>query len=132
MISNFIEIKYISQKKGKGIFAKEFIEKGTTIDIAHVLLLPEKDYFLIENTMLGNYLFNWEDPQGNSDYKTVILMSFCEFVNHSYNPNCTYEKNYQEKYIKFYAIKDIQAGEELTVNYNGIADDKSPVWFEME
>jgi hypothetical protein len=34
--------------------------------------------------------------------------------------------------MEFTATKHISKGEELTVNYNGLVDDKSPVWFEVE
>ena len=131
MISNLIEIKFISPTKGKGLFAKEFIEKGTINDIAYAILIPARDYYLIENTYLGNYLFDWDDPEDPSDYKTAIPFTFCEFLNHSYTPNCGYQKIYKERSIVFYAIRNIQAGEELTINYNRIPDDKTPVWFNV-
>jgi SET domain-containing protein len=35
------------------------------------------------------------------------------------------------KAIEFSAIRDIQKGEEITMNYNGLPEDKTPVWFDV-
>ena len=32
----------------------------------------------------------------------------------------------------FYAHKDIKAGEEILINYNGDVDDKELLWFDQE
>jgi SET domain-containing protein len=34
--------------------------------------------------------------------------------------------------MEFSTLRDIACGEEITVNYNGLVDDKSPMWFETE
>jgi SET domain-containing protein len=52
-------------------------------------------------------------------------------MNHSYNPNVAYEKNYKEKTIKFYTVQDITPGEELTINYNGKLNKLDPMWIEF-
>ena len=33
--------------------------------------------------------------------------------------------------VQFKALRDIAAGEEITVNYNREPQDRSPVWFEV-
>ena len=47
---------YIAQSpdKGKGIFTNEPIEAGTLIEIAPVIVLPEKDCALIDQSFLYN------------------------------------------------------------------------------
>ena len=131
-MDNLTQIKFISVNKGKGLFAKKNIRKGKIIDTAPVILIPNKDYELIDKTIVSNYCFTWENPKYQSEYKMVLAMSICQFMNHSYDPNVNYEYNYKNDTIKFRAIKNISTGEELTVNYNGRVDDKSPVWFEVE
>ncbi len=32
--------------------------------------------------------------------------------------------------MKLIAYRDIEAGEEITVNYNGSPDNQSPIWFD--
>ncbi len=130
-LSDLLEIKYISEKKGKGAFAKDFIEKDTTIIEANVIPISDEDYDLIEQTKLYDYIFAWDDPKYNGEISCVIALSICQFINHSYKPNLKYEYNYDNDTIEYVTIKDIDKGEELTVNYNGISDDDEPVWFDV-
>lgn len=131
-MNEFIEVKHISLKKGKGAFAKIDIKKETTIDIGHVLLIPNKDYVNFKDTIIVNYTFTWEDPKTKGEYTNAIALDICQFINHSYNPNITYVYDYNNQTIEYIAIKNISKGEELTVNYNGKVKDNSPVWFDVE
>jgi uncharacterized protein len=113
--------------KGKGLFANRDIGRGTIIDIAPVIVIPGDQYEDVENTILGNYLFNWND-----EVSAGMCMSHCEFINHSYNPNTVYVRDFDGQVIIFRAIHDIKNGEEITTNYNGKVDDTTPLWFDVE
>ena len=128
----YIDVKFISKSKGRGAFAKKSISKGTIIDVAYVILITNKDYKKIKNTQLYNYCYIWEDPKHLSEYKNAITLSISQFINHSFQPNLKYLYDYKEKSIEFSAIRDISQGEELTVNYNGLVKDHSPLWFDVE
>jgi SET domain-containing protein len=130
-LQTLTEIKLITPVKGRGLISKKFIQKGTILDIAHVLLISNKDEEKIRETLINRYTFEWKDPNNGSDYQAALAMSPCEFMNHSYNPNVAYEKNYKEKTIKFYTVKDITPGEELTINYNGKLNKLDPMWIEF-
>lgn len=132
MITDLIEIKLISFKKGRGLVAKNYISKGSIIEEAPVILISDREYESIKGTVIDNYVFDWNDPNDSSEYKSAVAMSICEMINHSYAPNLAYEKDFKNQRIKFYAIEDIFPGDELTMNYNGISDDCSPLWFELE
>ena len=131
-MNDMIEVRFISQKKGKGAFAKKNIEKDTIIDIAHVVPIPNEDYKKIRKTVLYNYCYIWEDPNLKPEFTNAITLSISQFINHSFAPNVKYLYDYENKTMEFSAIRDIAQGEELTVNYNGLVDDKSPVWFDIE
>lgn len=131
-MNELIEVKFISSKKGNGVFALSEIGKGATIDVAHVVPLPNKDYKKISKTVLYNYCYIWEDPKHNPEYKNAISLSVSQFINHSYDPNVRYIYDYDNNCIEFETLRDISKGEEITVNYNGLVDDKSPVWFDIE
>ncbi len=131
-MNELIEVKFISPKKGKGVFALSEIEKGTIIDVAHVIPLPNKDYKKIRKTILYNYCYIWEDPKHEPEYKNAISLSVSQFINHSYEPNVRYIYDYDNNHIEFETLRDIQKSEEILVNYNGLVDDKSPVWFDMK
>ena len=130
-MNEYIEIEYISNVKGKGAFAKRDIKKRTIIDQAHVIPIPNKDYNKIKKTVLYDYCYIWEDPKHRPEFENAITLSISQFLNHSYKPNVRYLYDYKRKVIEFSAIRDIKKGEELTVNYNGLIHDKSPVWFDV-
>ncbi|MFX1325998.1 MAG: SET domain-containing protein-lysine N-methyltransferase [Promethearchaeota archaeon] len=131
-MDNMLEVRYASAKKGRGVFAKNDIKKGTIIDIAYVVPIPNKDYKKISKTILYNYCYIWEDPKHKPEFTNAITLSISQFINHSYDPNVVYLYDYKNQAIEFSALKEIAKGEELLVNYNGLVDDKSPVWFEIE
>ncbi len=128
---DFIEVKYISRIKGRGAFAKKNIKKGTVIDVANVVLITNRDYKKIKKTQLYNYCYIWEDPNLKPAFKNAVTLSVSQFINHSYAPNLRYLYDYKNKAIEYSAIQDIAKGEELTVNYNGLVDDTSPLWFKV-
>jgi len=131
-LHEYIEVKTISEKKGRGAFAKKPIKKDTIIDVAYVVPIPNKEYKKIYKTILYNYCYIWEDPEHMPAFRNAITLSVSQFINHSYKPNLRYLYDYENKAIEFSAIKNIRKGEELTVNYNGLVYDKSPMWFEVE
>ncbi len=130
-MNEYIKIRRISKGKGKGAFAKKDIKKKTVIDVANVILIPNNDYRKIKKTVLFDYIYIWEDPKHKPEFKNAITLSISQFINHSYEPNIKYLYDYKNKAIEFSAIREIKEGEELTVNYNGLVDDKSPVWFNV-
>ena len=129
-MDNFLDIKYISLKKGKGIFAKKNIIKGTLVEIGHVILISNKEYEQIQDTILYQYIYEWDDPN-KPDFQNALALSKCQFFNHSYKPNLKYVYDYENQTIEYKTLQDVNKGEELTVNYNGYVDDKSPMWFEV-
>lgn len=131
-MNDLIEVRFISPKKGKGVFAIKEIKKGTTIDVAHVIPLPNKDYKKISKTILYNYCYIWENPAHGSKFTNAISLSISQFINHSYDPNVKYIYDYDNNCIEFEALRDISENSELVTNYNGLVMDNSPVWFEIE
>ncbi len=131
-MNDLIEVKYISENKGRGVFAKKHIKKETILDIAQVVPIPNKDYKKIRKTILYNYCYIWEDPEHMPAFRNAITLSISQFINHSFEPNVKYLYDYENKAIEFSAIRDISQGEEILVNYNGLVEDESPMWFEVE
>ena len=81
-MNEFIEVKPISLKKGKGAFAKIDIKKGTTIELGHVVLIPNKDFENIRETIIFNYTFEWDDPKTHGEFTNAIAFGICQFINH--------------------------------------------------
>jgi len=128
----YIEVKFISEKKGRGAFARKNIKEGKIIDIAPVVLIPNEDYLQIQDTVIYNYCYIWEDPKHMPKFENAVIFSVSQFINHSFSPNLQYLYDYENNSIEFSAIRNIKKGEELCTNYNGKIDDKTPLWFEVE
>ncbi|NRD79145.1 SET domain-containing protein-lysine N-methyltransferase [Bacillus sp. BRMEA1] len=124
-----IEIKRSPLSDGefnRGVFATVDIAKGQLIHEAPVIPYPNKEHVHIEKTLLADYAFEYGINH------TAILLGYGMLFNHSYEPNAIYEINFQNHTFDFYAYKDIKAGEEILINYNGDVDDKEPLWFDKE
>ncbi|HDR7777705.1 TPA: SET domain-containing protein-lysine N-methyltransferase [Bacillus tropicus] len=114
-------------KYGRGVFADRLIKKGELIEQCPVIVIPMMERYYLDMTEVGNYYFNW-----GKDYNDVaIALGYGSLYNHSYFPSASFSNNLENLSINFYAIKDIQQGEEITVNYHGNPEDKSPLWFDV-
>ncbi|MBK7870534.1 MAG: SET domain-containing protein-lysine N-methyltransferase [Saprospiraceae bacterium] len=111
---------------GRGIFTSEFIKEGSLIEICPIIILPEEELPIIHKTYLHDYYFLW----GEDEKRCAIALGFGSLYNHSYFANAEYIFDLDENTIDFYSVRDIEAGEEITVNYNGLPDDPEPVWFD--
>lgn len=118
-----IEIKD-TKKYGRGVFATRLIKKGELIESAPAIIIPEKEWVNMKNSILSNYVFRWKRDK-------AIVLGYGLFYNHSYSPNAYYITNFDNISIDFYAKKDIYKGEEIRVNYNGNPYDKTPLWFDV-
>jgi SET domain-containing protein len=117
-----------SDKRGRGIFSTEKIDPGTVIEISPVLVLSAKDRKHVEKTILFDYIFEW----GKKRKKACIALGYLSIYNHAYDANCEYEMDYEAKLMSIKTVREISQGEELFVNYNAVADDETPIWFEAK
>ena len=117
-----------SDLHGTGVFAGEDIVKDSIIEICPIIFLPEDQIDLIKKTVLNNYYFEW----GKDLRSGALALGYGSIYNHSVQANAIYEIDINADTISFYTIRDIVAGEEITINYNGSPDNRAKVWFEME
>ena len=113
--------------KGRGLFALRAFERGTTIERAPVLVLPAAAHVHLDQTALYDYYFAWGQPE-----QIALVLGYTSFANHSYQPNARYEKDVAAGLVMLVALQDIEAGDEVTVNYNGDPDDEAPLWFPVQ
>ncbi|MFE8700663.1 SET domain-containing protein [Cytobacillus sp. FJAT-54145] len=124
-----IEVKKSQLSDGefnRGVFATRDIKKGELIHEAPVLAYPNDEHEHIEKTLLADYAFEYGKNH------SAILLGYGMLFNHSYEPNATYEISFEKHTFDFFAYKDIKAGEEILINYNGDVDDNDPLWFNKE
>lgn len=125
-IKPYLYIDKVS-KKGRGVFTRQFIAGGTVIEVSPVIVMSKKDTALSEKTVLNNYIFLW----GRRETQTCIALGYCSVYNHSYQPNCEYEMDFEAETMSIKTLRDIKKGEELCINYNGEIDNESPLWFKV-
>jgi SET domain-containing protein len=124
-----IEIKKSQLSDGefdRGVFATQDIAKGELIHKAPVISYLNEEHQHIEKTILADYTFEYGVNH------SAILLGYGMLFNHSYEPNATYEIMFEDHTFNFYAYKDIKAGEEILINYNGDVDEMDPLWFNKE
>ena len=117
-----------SPGKGRGVFASRRIQAGDIIEEAPVIVLPGAEIEHLERTVLQDYYFLW----GADEKDAAILLGLCSLCNHSYQPNAVFLPCPETRTIRFVALRDIEAGEEVTTNYNGNPDNLKLVWFDAQ
>ena len=109
-----------SRIAGQGLFAEQDIKQGTKIIryIGQKITQAESDRRLVA----GNVYIIGLDERYALDGST--RKNTARYINHACDPNCQTEQFGQTIWIV--AIRDIQAGEELTYNYGYKLNDEPP------
>lgn len=123
-----IESLFISASPlgGRGVFTAAPIPAGALIEICPMIIMPESHRRHLDQTGLYDYYFIW----GEKEDECAIALGYGSLFNHDYGPNAEYIPDFDNNTLDFYALRDIGAGEEITVNYNGDPEDQSEIWFE--
>ncbi|WP_197453314.1 SET domain-containing protein [Caulifigura coniformis] len=116
--SDLLEVRK-SPGKGRGVFARKDIKKGTTFETVPLIVFDNDE---CEGAKMATYVFEWTKKT------SAIALGYGSLYNHSYEPNARYYDGKHET-KEFMAIRDIKAGEEITVNYNGNPKKKDKVDF---
>ncbi|MGH9282512.1 MAG: SET domain-containing protein-lysine N-methyltransferase [Acidimicrobiales bacterium] len=113
--------------KGRGVLAGRDFAEGEVVDAAHVVVVPAREWPMLKQTAMRRFCFVWDDDAGS----VAVALGRASLFNHSYSPNVESEKRVKDRLIVFSALRDIEAGEELTLNYNGDVHCLDPVGFEV-
>lgn len=120
--SDLVYVKRV-KGKGRGVFALRSIAKGEVIEKVPILVVPLRFLTLgLWDPDLARFCF-WRDRKN-----VAVCLGYGSIYNHSYRPNAEYLDGSGQTMI-FRAIRPIEAGEEITINYNGDPKDKDPVGF---
>ncbi len=113
--------------KGRGVFARERIRTGEIFERAPVIVSPGSEWVNLEKTVFYHYCFGW----GPQLEHAAVALGYGSLYSHSYQPNAVYIRRLDDLLIDFQALRDIEPGEEITVNYNNDPTNQEPVWFEL-
>ena len=122
--SDLVEVRLVPQK-GRGVFARRLIRKDDVIERVPVLVLPAGEVEESEEWAgISGYCFHW--GRGT----LALALGYGSLYNHSYSPNARYDDIGKRTKV-FTALRDIAAGEEITINYNGDPADQTLVGFDV-
>jgi len=127
MILPFLTIAS-SPKRGRGVYTSEQILANTIIEISPVIIVSALEREKLEQTLLYDYIFEW----GEDSKMAAVALGYISIYNHSNQPNCAYEMDFEHQTITITTLRKMDVGEELLINYmcpEGPSDD--PVWFEQ-
>jgi len=121
---------YISktENKGRGVFTAATIDVDTIIEVSPVIVMSNQDRKLLDQTLLHDYIFEW---QPNEKEMCCMALGWIPIYNHSNHSNCEYFMDYDTETIYIKSVRKIEAGEELTINYNGDCNTEADVWFKV-
>tara|TARA_R100001244_G_scaffold25113_2_gene25444 strand:+ start:100467 stop:101147 length:681 start_codon:yes stop_codon:yes gene_type:complete len=115
---------------GRGVFATDDIAERENFEFSPMISIPEEDCEHLDNTLLTTYRYEAVLSFGDQEISTFGLIGLgnSSLYNHSFSPNADYEivmSDQGEAAIRLFAIKNIEYGEEITINYNGEANDQT-------
>ena len=117
-----------TRQKGRGVFTKESMAPNTVVEIAPVIVMSGAERKLLDQTLLHDYIFEW----GESEDRCCMALGYVPIYNHSYQSNCEYVMHFKKEIITVRTVREIAAGEELYINYNGVWDAEKQVWFDVK
>ncbi|MGB2992572.1 MAG: SET domain-containing protein [Paenisporosarcina sp.] len=118
MIHPHTELRYINEQIGFGVFATQFIPKGTiTWALDELDQILEVDYLDTVDKYKGEVIKKY--AYRNQDGKFVLCWDLGKYVNHSFHANCM-----GTAYEFEIAIRDIYPGEQLTDDYGTLNIDE--------
>lgn len=114
-MSFYLDYLYVKESDlhGKGVFTKIAIPKDATIMKIIGELINETECIRRENEENNVYIF-YKDVNQYIDTKYSDII---KFINHKCNCNCYVDEDKDGNLILI-ALKDINAGEELTIDYS--------------
>ena len=110
MLYEKLYIKNVAEK-GRGVFAAKPIRKGDIVEAAPVIVIPDEDVDLIDQTAMADYYFKW----GESHF--ALVLGYGSLYNFSELPNLSFEVDLINEVMIYRAIKSIKKDQELTVHY---------------
>lgn len=126
MLMPYLYIDFINDK-GRGVFTQEFIPAETIVEISPVVVMSAEDRIHLDKTLLHDYIFEW----GEDSSRCAMALGFIPIYNHNFQSNCEYFMDFDDESMMIKTVVDIEAGAELTVNYNGDWDNKKKLWFRV-
>jgi len=123
-MKSFLEVRE-TPRKGRGVYTLKRFKRYEVVEICPVVLLSADESKLCEETILDNYLYQWKNTRDGA-----LVLGYGSIYNHSYNPNAFYKRDFKTQAIIYKALRKINKGEEILINYNGRPTSKKNIEIE--
>jgi hypothetical protein len=98
----------LSGLKERGVFCTDYIKRGECFEIAPIITVQKDE---VSGTSIMDYVFKISD----STY--AIAFGNASMYNHRNQPMAEWKLDPEKETISFYALRDIEPGEEIFVSY---------------
>lgn len=115
-----------TEARGRGVFTAGALSAGDVIESCPVLLLPADDRKRIHASRLHDYYLEWPDGSG----RIAIMLGYGSLYNHGRPANARLEFDLEGEGVSLFATRDIEAGEELLIDYREGEQGTDGLWFE--
>lgn len=133
-------MKHISAARGRGLVATRALAVDSLIDVCPILHMNATDFKKCEKTILYNYLFGVGEEEGG------IALGMGSLYNHESGdganlryeivqenaPSGVNDKERADYSVRYWAKRDIQAGDELVIDYQQRFGNTYPLWFSYD
>lgn len=102
--------------KGWGVIATRDIPVGTLVSSAP--MTPPFPTGSLDGTPLQDQPYEYDETH------ECLVWGLNQLVNHDAKPNCRCNRDFENHHHQLFAARDIEAGEELTIDY------AFPLWFD--
>lgn len=119
-----------SPEIGRGVFANRAFKKGELVDSCPVVVLLKPLNQLPPR--IQTLVYSWSALTKDPIASTAIALGYGSLYNHNNPANMRYEADSTAMVMRYFAHRDIEQGEELSVNYNnagGAAVSEKDSWF---
>ena len=124
-------IKDTGTDRGRGVFALKPYSSGDVVEVCPVLVFAKASLELPEP--FDKRVFDWAVLAGAPPASSALALGYGSMYNHANPANMRYEADAPSRLMRFIAVRDIDADQELTINYNGyggVAEWPEDHWFE--
>ena len=121
-IDSRLEVLWIPEISGRGVFARQSIQAGTVVETAPVVVYPEQimamAIWLLQaegmkssDFVLDQYTAKWFEDG------VALPLGWTAVYNHSDRNNCQFLADRESRTISILTLRDVAAGEQCTVSY---------------
>ncbi len=127
-----IEIREAGTPKGLGVFAIDGFREGDVVELCPVVVFCAPYDSIPES--LQHRIFNWSALAHQEPDMQALALGYGSIYNGANPSNMRYESSDTGEFLRFIAVRDVSADEELTINYSGDGgpDWKDNDWFETK